>query len=92
MASFIVVELLVMPRRDAGVVKIEMISDEKTCDCHAVDVFRVAVCEVLRLSSGWLVKVRQKPLRCSLAYVQELVKEAIEETQFWYSAFPSRSC
>ncbi|KAI5080050.1 hypothetical protein GOP47_0005529 [Adiantum capillus-veneris] len=81
-----------MPSRAAGVVKIEMISYENPCDCRAVDVFRVAVCEVLRLSSDWLVKVQQKPLRCSLAYVQELVKEETEEPQFWYSAFPSRSC
>ncbi|KAI5060415.1 hypothetical protein GOP47_0024835 [Adiantum capillus-veneris] len=92
MASFIVVELLVMPRRAAGIVKIELISGLGKMKSHVGAVllmFSELRCAKCCASAVVDLKVQEKSLRRSLARLQELVKEATEEPQFWYSAFPS---
>ncbi|MCO5554582.1 hypothetical protein L7F22_008112 [Adiantum nelumboides] len=94
MASFIVVELLVMPRRAAGMVKIELVSALSAMRSHmaaALLMFSELRCQKCCALAVVNLKLQETTLRRSLARVQKLAKEATEEPQLWYSAFPANA-
>eukprot|EP00250_Pteridium_aquilinum_P008181 c17743_g1_i1 orf=321-3110(+) len=92
MASFIVVEMLVMPRRAALLVKTDSISGLgklKSFTAAALSVFSELRCDKCCKVAVLDLKAREKSLRRLLTRLKELVKEATEEPQFWFSAFPT---
>lgn len=94
MASFIIVEMLIMPRRAASIVKSELISGLGKLRSHmaaALSAFSESRCEKCCTLAVNDLKLREKSLRRLLARLKELIKEATEEPQFWYSAFPTNA-
>lgn len=92
MTCFIIVEMLVMPSRAAAIVKLELISGLGKLKSHTaavLSVFSESRCEKCCTIAVLDLKVREKSLKSLFARLKVLVKEATEEPQFWYAAFPA---
>lgn len=93
MTSFILVELLVFPRRARKMVRAEVEEGLLRVSEVVMEVGEVAICkgeycEGCRVVVMEEMRAKEKVLRKALRKQNELVKEASEEPQFWFEAFP----
>ncbi|KAI5082867.1 hypothetical protein GOP47_0002610 [Adiantum capillus-veneris] len=94
MASFVIVELLVMPRRAASMVKPEIISGFSklqefiTAICYAYSSEDCDVCSGSKIIEE--LKGKEEKLRKAMNSQNALVKEAAEEPQFWFAPFSEK--
>lgn len=91
MASFILVELLVLPSRATSLVKAELVPGLGKLKAHcaaALSVYSEPRCCKCCADAVADLKSREKSLKSLCARLTALVKEAAEEPRFWFSAFP----
>ncbi|KAH7442985.1 hypothetical protein KP509_02G011400 [Ceratopteris richardii] len=95
MASFVLVEILVMPRRAASMVKPEIISGFRKLQEFTSAIFESYYCEHCDLFDECKtmkeLKGKEEKLRKSLSTQTALVKEAAEEPRFWFAPFPEKN-
>ncbi|KAH7421013.1 hypothetical protein KP509_13G036300 [Ceratopteris richardii] len=92
MSSFIIVELLVMPRRAAGIVKFELISGMRKLKSYLEQAFLIlseSRCENCYKLTVLELRTQEVAVREVTTRMQDLIKEAVEEPQLWYSVFPA---
>lgn len=95
MASFVIVEMLVMPRRAASMVKPEIISGFSKLQELISAIFNAYSSEQCDVCSGSKtteeLKSKEEKLRKAISTQNTLVKEAAEEPQFWFAPFPQKT-
>ncbi|MCO5569100.1 hypothetical protein L7F22_022807 [Adiantum nelumboides] len=94
MASFVMVEILVMPRRAASMVKPEIISGFSKLQefisaiCSAYSSEDCDICGGSKTVEE--LQSKEEKLRKAINSQNALVKEAAEEPQFWFAPFPEK--
>lgn len=92
MASFLIVEMLVLPHRAASMVKPDIISGLGKLQEFVSAIFEVYSSEHCGECRGSKaiedLKRKEEKLRKVITSQNKLVKEAAEEPQFWFAPFP----